>query len=137
MRMRPRRGALGLRGRIVGAVLVTTVATLGVAALALLGPLEQKLGTPRRTTLQSDLQARPRTFVQLDLTYVSDASSGRPREQAGLSRSAGDAPQRAAVLAARASAARVILLGYPNVHGHGAPVASDRHRQRGLRRRRL
>src|SRR6185312_13570563 len=34
---RPRRGALGLRGRIVGAVLLTTVATLAVAALTLLG----------------------------------------------------------------------------------------------------
>ena len=44
---RPRRGALGLRGRIVGAVLVTTVATLGVAALALLGPLETQLRTAR------------------------------------------------------------------------------------------
>ena len=35
MRARPRRGALGLRGRIVGVVLVTTVATLLVAAIAL------------------------------------------------------------------------------------------------------
>ena len=41
MRARPRRGALGLRGRIVGAVLVTTVATLGVAAVALFGPLQK------------------------------------------------------------------------------------------------
>ena len=38
-----RPGALGLRGRIVGALLVTTVATLAVAALALLSPLERQL----------------------------------------------------------------------------------------------
>ena len=48
-----RRGALGLRGRIVGAVLVTTVATLGVAALALLGPLEQSLKNTEKTTLRT------------------------------------------------------------------------------------
>jgi signal transduction histidine kinase len=55
--MRPRRsrGALGLRGRILGAVLVTTVATLGVAALALLGPLEQSLRTAELTTLRSEV----------------------------------------------------------------------------------
>ena len=57
---RPRRGALGLRGRIVGAVLVTTVATLGVAALALLGPLEHSLRQEARKTLQQDLRRRQR-----------------------------------------------------------------------------
>ena len=54
-RARPRRGALGLRGRIVGAVVVTTIATLGVAALALLGPLEQSLRRAALTTLKHDL----------------------------------------------------------------------------------
>ena len=43
MAPRPPRFALGLRGRIVGAVLVTAVVTLGVAAVALLGPLESVL----------------------------------------------------------------------------------------------
>src|SRR3954451_7756296 len=49
------RGAFGLRGRIVGAVLVTTVATLAVAALALLGPLEQSLRNAEKQTLRHDL----------------------------------------------------------------------------------
>jgi signal transduction histidine kinase len=53
--MRPRLGALGLRGRIVGAVVVTTVATLAVAAVALLGPLEQSLRAAERKTLQQQL----------------------------------------------------------------------------------
>src|SRR5437588_782400 len=52
---RPRRGALGLRGRIVGAVLVTTVATLAVAAVAVLGPLEHELKSAALHTLQKDL----------------------------------------------------------------------------------
>ena len=52
---RSSRGALGLRGRIVGAVLVTTVATLVVAALTLLGPLEQSLRTADENTLRHNL----------------------------------------------------------------------------------
>jgi signal transduction histidine kinase len=55
VRARRRRGALGLRGRIVGAVLVTTVATLAVAAVALLGPLEQSLKKSDLTTLRGEV----------------------------------------------------------------------------------
>jgi signal transduction histidine kinase len=58
MRFRRRRGGFGLRGRIVGAVLVTTVATLGVAALALLGPLEHSLRNAAKTTLEKELLSR-------------------------------------------------------------------------------
>jgi len=54
-RARARRGAFGLQGRIVGAVLITTVATLAVAALALLGPLEQSLRNAEKNTLESEL----------------------------------------------------------------------------------
>jgi signal transduction histidine kinase len=49
-------GPFGLRGRIIGVVLVTTVATLAVAAIALLGPLEQSLRTAERTTLHNHLK---------------------------------------------------------------------------------
>ena len=48
------RGALGLRGRIIGVVLVTSVATLAVAAVALLGPLEQSLRNAEQTTLKQE-----------------------------------------------------------------------------------
>jgi signal transduction histidine kinase len=51
-------GAFGLRGRIVGVVLVTAVATLAVAALALLGPLEQSLRNAEKTTLKADLSRK-------------------------------------------------------------------------------
>jgi signal transduction histidine kinase len=51
---RPRR-ALGLRGRIVGALLFTAVATLAVAAVALLGPLEHSLRQATVHTLNADL----------------------------------------------------------------------------------
>ena len=49
-------GPFGLRGRIIGVVLVTTVATLAVAAIALLGPLEQSLRNAERTTLHQPPQ---------------------------------------------------------------------------------
>jgi len=47
-------GALGLRGRIIGAVLIASVATLIVAALALLGPLEASLRNAEKTTLKQE-----------------------------------------------------------------------------------
>ena len=69
MRARPGRGAFGLRGRIVGVVLVTTVATLAVAALALLGPLEQSLRDAEQATLRHDLRGSAKRFSQLPLSH--------------------------------------------------------------------
>jgi signal transduction histidine kinase len=70
---RPRRGALGLRGRIVGLVLFTTVATLAVAAWTLLGPLESKLRKSALQTLVLDVQHnRPVAPSKFNLTYALD-----------------------------------------------------------------
>jgi signal transduction histidine kinase len=49
-------GALGLRGRIIGAVLAASVATLIVAAVALLGPLEHSLRNAELATLKQELE---------------------------------------------------------------------------------
>jgi signal transduction histidine kinase len=54
---RPRLRAPGLRGRIVGLVLFTTVATLAVAAAALLGPLESSLRHAAQKTLEQELRS--------------------------------------------------------------------------------
>jgi signal transduction histidine kinase len=63
--------ALGLRSRIVGVVLVTTVATLAVAALALLGPLENSLRKAEQTTLRRELNRRTlATFAGLQLGHI-------------------------------------------------------------------
>jgi signal transduction histidine kinase len=83
MRARPGLGALGLRGRIIGAVLVTSLATLAVAALALLGPLEQSLRKAELTTLRSEVGTTKSTssrsivkttgpFSKLDPTLLLD-----------------------------------------------------------------
>jgi signal transduction histidine kinase len=100
---RPRRGALGLRGRIVGAVLVTTVATLGVAALALLGPLETQLRKAELSTLVKD--ARGANLSQVDVTGVE---VNRSPQQAQLARTIRG-------LAGRLGAQEVSLLAYPQV----------------------
>ena len=77
-RARSRRGAFGLQGRIVGALLVTTVATLAVAALALLGPLENSLRNAELKTLKTEVGLKKSTiaktvgpFRSLDLGTMS------------------------------------------------------------------
>ncbi len=56
----PRRALFGLRGRIVGALVLTAAATLGVAALALLSPLERRLRNAELQTLVSKtVEERP------------------------------------------------------------------------------
>ena len=79
-RARSRRGAFGLQGRIVGAVLVTSLATLAVAAVALLGPLENSLRNAEMRTLKTEIGLkratianRIRPFQSLDLGAMADA----------------------------------------------------------------
>jgi signal transduction histidine kinase len=74
---RPGRGALGLRGRIIGVVLVTTVATLAVAALALLGPLEHSLRNAEKTTLKNDFKKKGslRDFTHLQLAHIATSKA--------------------------------------------------------------
>jgi signal transduction histidine kinase len=116
---RPRRGALGLRGRIVGLVLFTTVATLAVAALTLLGPLESKLRHSALQTLVHDVSAGSVTssFEKLDLTSVINGSSTAPpaltAELTKLSHRLG---------------ATVVLLGFPGPDRQpawSAPINAD------------
>jgi signal transduction histidine kinase len=120
---RPRRFALGLRGRIVGAVLVTTVATLGVAALALLGPLEHALRNEARKTLVRDVgTGATANFSKLRLTYILDADSADPFSAEGA------AERLALVVQQRALGDRlgatVNLLGYPSTSGQSQPLAA-------------
>jgi signal transduction histidine kinase len=84
-RARSRRGAFGLQGRIVGAVLVTTVATLAVAAVALLGPLENSLRNAELKTLKTEVGLKKATiaktvgpFKSLDLGSMSDRNIRPP-----------------------------------------------------------
>jgi signal transduction histidine kinase len=107
-RARSRRGAFGLQGRIVGAVLVTTVATLAVAAVALLGPLENSLRNAELKTLKTEIGIKKtaiektiRPFQTLDLGSMSDrnvtppATSGRGNGSTSGGAAVGPNPTRA------------------------------------------
>jgi signal transduction histidine kinase len=101
---RPRRLSLGLRGRIVGALLVTTVATLGIAAVALLGPLEQQLRNSALATLQREVSQATPGFQRLNLgaSQTSPAAQRRLQIQANA-------------LAVRIGAPNVSVFAYPLV----------------------
>jgi HAMP domain-containing protein len=130
---RPRRGALGLRGRIVGAVLVTTVATLAVAALAVLGPLEHELRTEATTSLKNDLGKKELSqFKRIEpslllLLAVPSPPNTEPFRQAQV--------VRQELLSLRIELADKVgvtptlvnLLGYPDRagNGHVIPVPLD------------
>jgi signal transduction histidine kinase len=119
--MRPRRGALGLRGRIVGAVLVTTVATLAIAALTLLGPLEQSLRHAALKTLQHDLGGGATApFRKLDVHLLDKQVTRDTYSQTGQVEAATLA-QAEQTLGTRIGAT-VTLLGYFDASGHGLPV---------------
>ena len=116
-RARPRRGALGLRGRIVGAVVVTTVATLAVAALALLGPLENSLRHAALNTLERDVTGQAAGFKHLNLGLLPASKPGahdpRAKEEAQV---LAQVQQDEAALAKKLGAS-VTLLGYPDANG--------------------
>lgn len=75
------RGALGLRGRIAGAVFLSAVVTLAVAAVALLGPLEHSLRNAEIKSLQRDLKKQhpELTFAKLDLCHIVTDGHGEQR----------------------------------------------------------
>jgi signal transduction histidine kinase len=127
LRARPRRGVLGLRGRIVGLVLFTTAATLAVAALTLLGPLESKLRNSARGTLEHDVRTasiQNSSLTRLDLTHVLDYIAGNPQDpyyRQGSSEWA--ALQRELTTLDSRLGGTTALLGFPGPDGEAAVVA--------------
>ena len=145
-------GALGLRGRIIGVVLIASVATLIVAALALLGPLEQSLRNAEKTTLKQEFAGTRGTgvfqtgaFDPSKVTYIGvTPTSASARSQgtggASISPDAGTAAREEdklyregvavrdhllkAVQSLQSStgAAEVALLGYPDVSGQNSHI---------------
>ncbi len=112
MPSRPAGRAFGLRGRIVGVVLVTAVATLAVAALALLGPLEQSLRNAEKTTLVKNLGPGTKTVHK----YLSSLSL----DQVEASRTAQHALQVAQQNLNNRLDATATVRGYPGPDGFGS-----------------
>ena len=104
-------------------MLVTTVVSLAVAAVGLLGPLQQELRNSAKQTLQKDLRGATSPFKRLDLTAAPDYAlpAGSLKSIAERVRGAILYQQRA--LSERVGASRVTLLGYHDLSGHGYAVA--------------
>jgi signal transduction histidine kinase len=100
----------GLRGRILGVVLVTAVATLVVASVALLGPLEKSLRNAERTSLihNLNLKATLRRFSAINLSQV------------GLSNEQNDKLGSAKAQLGGRLDAKVSVLANPALDGTGA-----------------
>ena len=147
-------GALGLRGRIIGAVLVASVATLVVAALALLGPLEQSLRNAEKTTLKQEFAGTRGTAVfeshandpgEVSYALTPPSSSTRPQGTGGAAITANsgatareedklykdgvrvrdDLVKAVQSLQSSTGAAEVALLGYPDVSGRTRTSSSS------------
>jgi signal transduction histidine kinase len=124
-----RRGALGLRGRIVGAVLVTTVATLAVAAVALLGPLEHELRSAALNSLQKSVNKH---------TLESFENPNRPLTDLGLKTTADEYQIVAQHLKAAERDLATSIGGGAFVTAFGYPgVSADAHGERLLPRQPL
>ncbi len=146
------RGPLGLRGRILGVVLVTSVATLAVAALTLLGPLEQSLRNAEKATLKQELAGQravglftTRQFDPGKVVYaeikppspsapsqgtggasISPTSKTNAREEAEQYKE-GVTVRDALIkseqgLESALGASEVVLLGYPDASGQGSQI---------------
>ncbi len=122
--MRLRWSAFGLRARIVGAVLGTAVATLVVAAIALLGPLENSLRNAAQKTLQAELHGAVPSIAGVDYSQLPlshDARTDLLHAQQQLSERIGAID---AVLGYPDAIGRGQLLLAPTVEG--SRIASDR-----------
>ncbi|HEY2258616.1 MAG TPA: HAMP domain-containing sensor histidine kinase [Solirubrobacteraceae bacterium] len=95
-------------------MLVTTVATLAVAALALLGPLEQSLRNAEKQTLRHDLTRS--TIAGFKKLHLGDLPS--PEVAEALSRQQQQLSVRIGSI--------VTVLGYPEANGQGRPLLPPR-----------
>ena len=125
-------GAFGLRGRIVGAVVVTTAVTLGVAALVLLPRLESSLQNASKTTLEKDVRAAfkkdggpLRTLSGIDYSDIALLQVPGLSKHSSLYRQASQANQALARTEGRLRlqlGPTLQLIGYIDQTGHGRPV---------------
>jgi signal transduction histidine kinase len=125
---RLRWSAFGLRGRIVGAVVVTAAISLGVAALVLLPRLENSLRNASLKTLTNDLKA---TKIQGELRSIANAPYGliveaipeaNPHLRATAARAQAKLSATLNDLGQRLSAETVKLIGNVDAQGHGTVV---------------
>ena len=115
-------GALGLRGRIVGVVLVTAVGALAVAAVVLLGPLEHSLRGAELTTLQQQVPASTvSSFSRLDPSWAYYADTAQRFAGPYARTVKAELFRDEYKLGSRIEASEVAILGY------GSPASDGYH----------
>lgn len=124
--------AFGLRGRIVGAVLVSTLLTLGVAAAVLLPRLEASLRNAAKATLQSDVRhavgnGEIARIGQIDYQLIPELGVRSLRGSAQFveaQRAEKQLQQALSTLQQHLGGSTVYLVGFIDDSGHGEPVLS-------------
>jgi signal transduction histidine kinase len=107
------RGAIGLRGRIVAVVLTTTVATLAIAAVLVLGPLEKSLRKADEQALKKSIPHDvAKRFARLPLGDLNTSGSRAPHQLARAQQQLQD----------ETGGAFVAVLGNAGLHGSHAQV---------------
>ena len=134
-----RHGALGLRGRIVGALLISTVATLAVAALALLPKLESQLRNEAQATLLTEVKSETGpsgAFAQLTPDEIADENMPPGKAPAaapgGDGATASNSVSQAVVALAGRAGATVTLFAYPQIPIASTPLAGSTTNSRGV-----
>jgi signal transduction histidine kinase len=125
---RLRWSAFGLRGRIAGAVLVTTAISLGVAALVLLPRLESSLKNASKKTLLKEVtssKSELKRLAGIDYSLMVEAQilprgSKLAREAAQASRSMGSTLSS---ISQRLGESTLALIADVDVQGNGTPIA--------------
>ena len=125
-------GAFGLRGRIIGAVVVTTAVTLGVAGLVLLPKLEGSLQNASKTTLKNDVKAafkkggELRTLDRIHYQEIAIlAVPGVNKRSPAYVRASNSADLLVITeqkLRLQLGAESLLLIGYIDQTGHGQPI---------------
>jgi signal transduction histidine kinase len=130
MLLRLRWGAFGLRGRIVGAVVVTTAVTLVVAALVLLPQLEDALRNASKTTLRTDVNTAEKngdfkTLQSINYTLINAGleASADKRLLAEADRESKNLQSIETTLEGRLGALPVTLIGSIDAQGVGHAIA--------------
>jgi signal transduction histidine kinase len=125
-----RHGVFGLRGRIVGALLISTVTTLAVAALALLPKLESQLRNGAQSTLYHEVTDGTGTFKHLSQADIGAAVNNAPERVTGITSVAPETASGVVIRDVAALASRVqgtvSLFAYPQIMIASTPgSASD------------
>ncbi|WP_249011770.1 HAMP domain-containing sensor histidine kinase [Conexibacter sp. DBS9H8] len=125
----PRWGAFGLRGQIIGAVLITTVVTLVVAAIVLLPQLNHSLRVASSVSLKKDIIAARsglRRIGRIDYGAIATLGERQLRntpEHLQARAAATALEQELTSLKQRLGTNDVYLIGYIDASGHGRPIS--------------